>query len=240
MQLTADVPLNTLDFCDAFNVQTIPAIIAEIKFASPSRGRIYHGALDALAIAGEYLAHGASALSILTEPEYFQGNIASIRAVRRAFPTAHILLKDFILSELQVAQALACGANAVLLIVAFLTEQRLRLLYEYALTLGLTPLIEVHDADELKKALALNPRMIGINHRNLNTLEIDLECSTSLIRMIPEGVYCVAESGIERKSHLDMMATRGFNGCLIGSSFMQHDHPGHALQHMISGDDDAG
>ena len=126
IQLTADVPLNTLDFCDAFNVQTIPAIIAEIKFASPSRGRIYHGALDALAIAGEYLAHGASALSILTEPEYFQGNIASIRAVRRAFPTAHILLKDFILSELQVAQALACGANAVLLIVAFLTRSEER------------------------------------------------------------------------------------------------------------------
>lgn len=230
---------NTLDFCDIFKSPTKPTIIAEIKFASPSLKRIYQGTLDPVAIAAEYLAHGASALSILTEPDYFQGNIKFIRAVRDAFPKVHILLKDFILSRKQIAQGLEHGANAVLLIVAFLTPTRLRELYDYAQTLGLTPLIEVHDARELEIALALNPQLIGINHRNLKTLEIDLESSIPLMHKMPDHVYRIAESGLENKSQLNQMATRGFHGFLIGSQFMSHTHPGQALQHMLYGEHDA-
>ncbi|MFI4919326.1 MAG: indole-3-glycerol-phosphate synthase [Legionellales bacterium] len=236
IQIEPDLTPNTLNFCDAFLSSTTPAIIAEIKFASPSRGRIYHGALDPVAIAGDYLSHGASALSILAEPEYFQGNIETIKAVRQAYPNAHILLKDFVLSQAQIAQGLMYGANAVLLIVAFLSPQQLRALYDYALSLGLTPLIEVHDLAELETALTLNPKLIGINHRNLSTLTIDLAVSDTLIKSIPNDVLVVAESGIETKKDLSTMVTRGFDGCLIGSHFMKQEQPGQALQQLLRGD----
>ena len=234
-----DLKPNTLDFCEVFKPSATPAVIAEIKFASPSRGRIYPGSLDAVAIAGAYLASGAAALSILTEPTYFQGSIEYLRAVRDAFPNVPILLKDFVLSQAQITQSLAYGANAVLLIVAFLTEGCLRDLYNYAIALGLTPLIEVHDVDELNRALALNPKMIGINHRNLKTLEIDLDSSRSLIELIPSHIYRIAESGIDSRLQLDQMVARGFNGCLIGSHFMQNAHPGYALERMLLEHDDA-
>lgn len=233
IQIETDLTPNTLSFCDAFQESTTPAIIAEIKFASPSRGRIYHGSLDAVAIAGDYLSHGASALSILTEPEYFQGNIETIRVVRQAYPQSHILLKDFILSRAQIAQGLIYGANAVLLIVAFLSPKLLRTLYDYALSLGLTPLIEVHGLAELESALALNPKLIGINHRNLSTLTIDLGISDILIKSIPKGVFVIAESGIETKEDLDTMTRRGVDGCLIGSHFMKNEFPGQALQQLL-------
>jgi indole-3-glycerol phosphate synthase len=235
MQIAPDLMPNTLDFCDALALQKAtktPAIIAEIKFASPSRGRIYPGNLDPVAIAKDYIFHGASALSILAEPAYFQGNIETIRAVREAFPQVPILLKDFVLSKAQIAQGLAYGANAVLLIVAFLSPEQLRELYEYALSLGLTPLIEVHNAAELEVALALNPKLIGINHRNLSTLTIDLEVSNNLMQSIPDDILVIAESGIETKTDLNMMAARGFDGCLIGSHFMKHEYPGQALQQL--------
>jgi indole-3-glycerol phosphate synthase len=235
IQVEANLRPNTLDFCDIFQPATRPAIIAEIKFASPSRGRIYPGNLDALRIAGDYLSHGASALSILTEPDYFQGNIETIRAVRKAYPTAPILLKDFVLSKAQIAQGLLYGANAVLLIVAFLNPKLLKSLYEYTLSLGLTPLIEVHDAAELKTALELKPKLVGINHRNLSTLAIDLDISERLIQSIPKGIFVIAESGIETKADLNTMVSRGVDGCLIGSSFMQEENPGLALQRLLGG-----
>ena len=233
IQIKTALTPNKLNFCDMFQASTTPAIIAEIKFASPSRGRIYHGSLDAVAIAGDYLSNGAAALSILAEPEYFQGNIETIRAVRKAYPEAHILLKDFILSKAQIAQGLLYGANAVLLIVAFLNPKLLRSLYDYALSLGLTPLIEVHDLAELEIALTLNPKLIGINHRNLTTLNIDLGVSDSLIKSIPKDIFVIAESGIATKADLNTMTKRGVNGCLIGSHFMKNENPGQALQLLL-------
>ncbi|PJD94116.1 MAG: indole-3-glycerol phosphate synthase [Legionella sp.] len=238
IQIEANLMLNTLNFCDIFQSSTIPAIIAEIKFASPSRGRIYQGNLDPVTIASDYLSHGASALSILTEPEYFQGNIESIRAVRQAYPETHILLKDFVLSKAQIAQGLLYGANAVLLIVAFLNPKLLKSLYDYTLSLGLTPLIEVHDLAELEIALALKPKLIGINHRNLSTLTIDLDISDTLIKSIPNDVFVIAESGIETKADLNTMVSRGVDGCLIGSCFMKETYPGHALQQLLEDNDE--
>ena len=140
-----DLKHNDVNFCQIFSVSNDPVIIAEIKFASPSLGRIYYGPLEHTEIAKEYLNNGASALSILAEPNYFSGNIEYTSDVRRTSPQAHILLKDFILTKTQIAQSLEYGANAVLLIVAFLNKQDLVELYKYAVYLGLTPLIEVHD-----------------------------------------------------------------------------------------------
>lgn len=238
IQIEANLIPNTLNFCDIFQSSTSPAIIAEIKFASPSRGRIYQGNLSPVTIAGDYLSHGASALSILTEPEYFQGNIESIRAVRQAYPEAHILLKDFVLSKAQIAQGLLYGANAVLLIVAFLNPTLLKSLYDYTLSLGLTPLIEVHNLAELETALTLKPKLIGINHRDLSTLTIDLGISDTLIKSIPNDVFVIAESGIETKVDLNTMRYRGVDGCLIGSRFMKEKYPGHALQQLLEDSDE--
>lgn len=236
MPIEANVTQNELNFCDLFQSATTPAVIAEIKFASPSHGRIYPGTLDPIAIASEYLANGAKALSIITEPTFFQGTIETVAAVRTAFPTTPILLKDFVLSQQQIAQGLAYGANAVLLIVAFLTVQKLKLLYEYAQSQGLTPLIEVHTAAELEIALALNPKLIGINHRNLNTLSIDLDVSAALIQSIPSDVLVIAESGIQTKADLNTMACRNIHGCLIGSHLMKDPHPGQALKRLLRGE----
>lgn len=227
---------NKLNFYDLFQSPTTPAVIAEIKFASPSHGRIYPGTLDPVAIASEYLANGANALSIVTEPTFFQGTIETVKAVRTAFPTAHILLKDFVLSKQQIAQGLAYGANAVLLIVAFLTAQKLKSLYEYAQSLNLTPLIEVHTVTELETALALNPKLIGINHRNLNTLSIDLDVSETLIKSIPADILVIAESGIQTRTDLNTMACRNIHGCLIGCHFMKDVHPGQALKRLLRGE----
>ena len=236
IEMDTNVTPNTLNFCDIFSSSRTPAIIAEIKFASPSCGRIYQGDLDPVSIACDYLSHGASALSILTEPDYFQGNIETIRAVRQAYPNAHILLKDFVLSKAQIAQGLSYGANAVLLIVAFLSRQQLQSLYDYALSLNLTPLIEVHDLAELEIALTLKPKLIGINHRNLSTLTIDLTISDTLIKSIPNDVFVIAESGIQTQDDLKTMRKRGIDGCLIGSHFMQEKHPGSALQALLGED----
>ncbi len=226
---------NNLDFCQIFSASCDPVIIAEIKFASPSSGKIYNGLLNHIEIATEYLGNGASAFSILAEPNYFLGNIDYIKDVREAHPYAHILLKDFILCKAQIAQGLEFGANAVLLIVAFLREETLIELYEYAVALGLTPIIEVHDLDELERALKLKPKVIGINNRNLTTLQVDLNISRDLIKYIPQDIYAICESGIESRAEIDEMSRLGFSGFLIGSHFMKTDHPGKALQNMLNG-----
>jgi len=227
-------PKNNLDFLSIFNANQAPIIISEIKFASPSSGKIHPGPTAPVAIARQYLEAGASALSVLTEPNYFQGNIDYIRHIREAYPNTHILLKDFILSEAQIKQGLEYGANAVLLIVALLNPQQLNHLYYYALHLGLTPIIEVHNAKELKCALQLRPSVIGINNRNLQTLEINLDTARMLIKQIESGCHVICESGINHAHELAAMTRLGFSGFLIGSHFMQSRAPGQALKQLIS------
>lgn len=226
---------NDLDFCKIFANPLKPAIIAEIKFASPSRGRIYHGKLSHVEIASSYLRNGAAGLSVLAEPHYFEGNIQYIQDIRNTAPKAHILLKDFILSKKQIAQGLMKGANAVLLIVAFLDKENLKTLHQYAIDLGLAPVVEVHDMQELETALSLDPKAIGVNNRNLKTLDINLDTSRLLIQHIPNNVYRICESGIENLSQIKEMHTIGFNGFLIGSSLMKHNDPGRALKAILSG-----
>lgn len=225
---------NTLDFCKIFTATSKPIIISEVKFASPSRGRIYKGQLNHVDIASSYINAGASALSVLAEPDYFKGSIDFIEDIRAAHPKSHILLKDFVLSKKQIAQGLLCGANAVLLIVAFLNEDLLKELYDYSLLLGLTPIIEVHDVLELEQALQLSPHVIGINNRNLQTLEINLDTSRNLIKHIPDDCYVICESGIDNAVQIQEMMNIGFDGFLIGSMLMRHENPGMELQKLIS------
>ncbi len=232
----SSVTPNTLDFCQIFVDSQNPCIIAEVKFASPLHGQIYHGKLDSVAIAEGYLINGASALSVLAEPIYFKGDIQYIEGIKSAFPKAHLLLKDFILSEKQIIQGLMAGVNAVLLIVAFLEKKQLETLYHYAIYLGLTPIIEIHNKQELEIALSLNPKVIGINNRNLQTLEVTLDTSRFLARYIPKDVYVVCESGIKNKTQMREMQALGFHGFLIGSSLMKHKSPGEALKRILLGD----
>ncbi len=231
----SNIKPNSLDFLDLFKNASNPTIIAEIKLASPSHGKIYQGKDDVLKIADDYLRYGASGLSILTEPHYFEGNIEYINKVRKAFPNAHILQKDFILSEIQIAQGLIYGTNAVLLIVAFLEPHQLKNLYNYAIFLGLTPIIEVIDCKELEIALELNPKIIAVNNRNLKTLEINLKTAENLIAYVPKNCYAICASGIENHAQLHEMESLGFDGFLIGSHLMKHKNPGKALQKLIGG-----
>ena len=238
MQVEEIEPKIRPDFCKIFQNDK-PVIISEVKFASPSRGVIYQGNLSPVQIAHEYLHNGASALSVLTEPDYFKGDINYIRQIRASLPDCSMLLKDFVLAPIQIQQAHAAGANAVLLIVGFLDRTLLHELYAYALSLGLTPLIEVHDADELELALSLKPKIIGVNNRNLKTLKIDLETSRTLIKSIPDDIYAVCESGLSTLAEIQSMASLGFDGFLIGSHMMQSDHPGEALGNLLQGASDA-
>jgi indole-3-glycerol phosphate synthase len=224
---------NELDFCNLFSSSEAFKVIAEIKFSSPSSGRIHPLKNNPERIAKEYISHGASALSILTEPHYFDGHIEYIEKVRRLFPEIPILLKDFVLSEKQIRQGIHHGANAILLIAAFLEKNELNELYHCALDLGATPLIEIHNEKDLNSALELSPKLIGINNRNLKTLEVDLNISRKLISKVPNGVYTLCESGLKSREELRAMSSLGFDGFLMGSRLMRKEHPGEELQTLI-------
>lgn len=227
---------NQIDFCAIFDneLNKQPVVIAEIKFASPSRGKIYPGNLNCTEIAQSYINNQASALSVLTEPHFFKGDMNNIKKIRQRFSDFPILCKDFILSTKQIDHALLAGANAILLIVAFLTKDQLKILYDYAISLNLTPIIEIHDEDELKQALPLTPQIIGINNRNLNTLNINLNISRTLIKKIPDSIFALCESGIQ--THIDIleMIQLGFDGFLIGTQFMRSENPGLVLDQLLN------
>ena len=220
------------NFLSIFSQHLCP-IIAEIKFASPSAGVIFEHA-TALQVAQQYLDNGAAALSILTEPEYFKGDMAYLQEVRSQFPEALLLMKDFFLSEAQLLQARVSGADAILLIVAFLSPATLEFLYHKALELNLTPLIEVHSAQELTTALTLKPKLIGINNRDLRNLKINLSHSDTLIAQVPKGVIAISESGITEPQQLQHLQQLGFQGFLIGSHFMKTGTPGMALRNLLN------
>ena len=226
--------INTLDFCDIFKDTLPPVIISEIKFASPSRGLIYNGSLSHVEITSEYLDAGSAAISVLVEPEYFQGNINYIKDIRKQYTKSHILMKDFVLNKKQIDQGILYGANAILLIVAFLEENTLKELYDYSLHLGLTSIIEVHNIQELEKALRLRPSVIGVNNRNLQSLDINLNTSRELIKHIPDNCYKICESGIDNPLQIQEMLSLGFNGFLIGSFLMNNSNPGFKLKKLIN------
>ena len=208
-------------------------ILSEIKFASPSEGEIAPG-LDPVKVAGEYLANGARALSILTEPEFFRGSLRYLAAVRARYGEARLLMKDFFLDEYQLLQARATGADAILLIVAMLDDAELARLHGQTTALGLTPLVEVHDEAELARAAKLGARLIGVNNRDLKTLKVSLETSVRLRPLAPRGATLITESGLNTAADLRRLAGLGFQGFLIGTSFMRTGTPGAALARLLA------
>ncbi|RXJ96145.1 indole-3-glycerol phosphate synthase [Malaciobacter molluscorum] len=194
-------------------------IIAEVKKASPSKGIIKED-FDPIAIAQEYSNNGANAISVLTEPHYFKGNLEYLTQIRRYAPTP-LLRKDFIVDKYQIVEALVYGADFILLIAKALSTKELKELYEYALHLGLEVLFEIHDKEDLTKAMKCGANIIGINHRNLDTFEMDMELCDKLIPMIPNGKIIVAESGVSNTETIKRLSSIGADAFLIGEHFMR-------------------
>ncbi len=210
-----------------------PAIIAEIKKASPSAGLIADEFQPA-AIAARYEAAGAAALSVLTDRQFFQGSLDDLSRAREA-TRLPVLRKDFTLDRYHLVEAASSGADAVLLIVAALTGDELSELLEAARDLELEPLVEVHDERELDQALEAGADFVGVNNRNLKTLEVSLDTSIRLAERIPSRVVAISESGIRSPEDIHRLTEAGYGGFLIGESLMKQPDPGQALSRMIQG-----
>ncbi|MCT7553676.1 indole-3-glycerol phosphate synthase TrpC [Aliarcobacter butzleri] len=194
-------------------------IIAEVKKASPSKGIIKED-FNPLEIALEYSQNGANAISVLTEPHYFKGNLEYLSTIKNSVSTP-LLRKDFIVDKYQIAEALLYGADFILLIAKALNEKELKELYEYAKSLDLEVLVEIHDNEDLTKALNSNATIIGINHRNLGTFEMDMALCDKLIPLIPKDKIIVAESGVSDTEVIKRLHKVGADAFLIGEHFMR-------------------
>ena len=207
------------------------AVIAEIKKASPSKGVIREN-FDPAEIARSYARGGAACLSVLTDIDFFQGD-AQYLIEARAVCELPVIRKDFIIDQYQVYEARAMGADCILLIVAALGDATLMELYGLARHLDMDVLIEVHDKEELQRALQLSPDMIGINNRDLRTFDVTLQTTLDLLGHIPEGVLVVTESGILSKSDVQLMRDNQVNAFLVGEAFMRAESPGQALEDIF-------
>jgi indole-3-glycerol phosphate synthase len=208
-------------------------VIAECKRRSPSRG-VLRPEYDPVAIAHAYARAGAAAISVLTEPTFFDGSLEHLAAVRAAVDVP-VLRKDFIVSEYQLFEARAAGADAVLLIVAALDIPHLKALAAQAAALGLDALVEIHDVDELAVALDIGARIVGVNNRNLRTLEVDVTASETAIARMPPDVVAVSESGLRSSDDLARLRLRGYRAFLVGERLMTVPDPGRALHELLAG-----
>jgi indole-3-glycerol phosphate synthase len=214
------------------------AIIAEIKKASPSRGlltREFHPAL----LANAYEQGGAACLSVLTDHDYFQGSLHDLEAARAA-SAIPVLRKDFTIDRVQIFQAAAHGADAILLIAAILSSEELRGFRELANSLHLAALVEVHNPEELAKAVDSGADLIGVNNRNLETFEVSLDTSLRLSYLMPANAVRVSESGIHTKTDVDLLRGAGFHAFLVGESLMKSHDPARALRELTGRSHDSG
>ncbi len=209
-----------------------PAVIAEIKRRSPSAGPLPGAGLDIIRRARAYRQGGAAAISVLCDREFFGGSLADLARVAAAVDLP-VLCKDFVIDPLQVYQARLAGAAGVLLIVAALSPRRLGLLFRLSREVGLTPLLEVHHRRQLERALALAPRLVGINNRDLASMRVDIETSLRLRPLVPAGITVVAESGISRAGHIRRLHRGGLDAFLIGTALMGPTHPRAVLRSLI-------
>jgi indole-3-glycerol phosphate synthase len=203
------------------------AIIAEFKRHSPSAGAIQAGA-DPVALARLYQAGGAAAMSVLTEPEHFKGSLEDLRRVAAAVALP-LLRKDFAVDRHQVYEAALAGAEAVLVIIAGLSDAEALKLLDAAYQVHLDALVEVHTAEELQRAAALGARLIGVNNRNLKTLQVDLETSLRLADLAPGDATLVAESGLRTRADIERLQSAGYRAFLIGETLMRAADPQAAL-----------
>jgi len=211
-----------------------PAIIAEIKKASPSKGVLVTQDFDPGAIACDYQAGGAAALSVVTDEKFFQGSFDDLDIARGAVRLP-VLRKDFIFDEYHVAESAARCADAILLLAAILPAPRLRQLREYAGRFGLAALVEVHDETELATALESGAHLVGVNNRNLHTFEVNLETSLRLAPRIPTGIVKVSESGIRSAEDICRLQQAGFQAFLVGEHLMRSKDRRQALQNLFPG-----
>jgi indole-3-glycerol phosphate synthase len=210
-----------------------PAIIAEVKKASPSKG-VFVEDFRPVEIASQYATGGAAAISVLTDEEFFQGSLHDLEAVR-ATVSLPVLRKDFTVHEVHVHQAAAHGADAILLIAAVLSADEMRSLRELAAGYQMDAIVEVHSADELEKALDSDPAIIGVNNRNLHNFEVSLETSLRLAEKIPAGVFRISESGIHTHSDLALLREAGYGAFLVGEHLMRSGDAGAALAALRNG-----
>ncbi len=208
-----------------------PAVIAEIKKASPSKG-IIRADFNPAEIAKSYEKGGAACLSVLTDEQYFQGSAAYLKQARAACKLP-VLRKDFMIDPYQVYEARAMGADCILLIVAALELAQMRELELTAHNLGMAVLVEVHDADELELALQLETPLLGINNRNLRTFDVTLQTTLDLLEKTPEDRFVVTESGIFTPEDVALMRSHNVNGFLVGEAFMRQDDPGAELTRVF-------
>lgn len=208
-----------------------PAIIAEVKKASPSKGIIREN-FDPVAIGQDYAMNGAACLSVLTDKEYFQGSEVYLQMVRERCPLP-VLRKDFMIDPYQVFEARALGADCILLIVAALEDAPMHELANTAKELGMDVLVEVHDADELQRALTLDTSLIGINNRNLRTFETSLQTTLDLKEHIPQDRIIITESGIHTTEDVKLMTDNGIFAFLVGEAFMRAPSPGQKMRELF-------
>jgi indole-3-glycerol phosphate synthase len=223
--------VKTRSFYDALDRSDRLNLIAEMKKSSPSKG-ILREEYDPVEIAIDYESHGAAAISILTEEDYFQGTLEHIRRVR-PIVSRPLLRKDFIFDPCQIYETAAAGADAVLLIAAILDATMLTNLIGLAEEVGLDSLVEVHDLHELNTAVGCRARIIGINNRDLTTLKVDLHTTLQLAPHVPDAAILVSESGIQTADDIRMLRDVGCDAFLIGEAFMKSDRPGRALRELI-------
>lgn len=232
MAADADKPRGFVHALTQRMEQCKPAVIAEIKKASPSKG-VIRADFAPRALAESYQAGGATCLSVLTDVDFFQGADEYLQQARAA-TNLPVIRKDFLVDEYQVVESRAMGADCVLLIVAALDAAQLVDLNQQAHELGLDVLVEVHNRDELELALRLPNRLIGINNRNLHTFEVTLDTTFELLEAIPQDRFVVTESGIVTQADVQQMYERGVYGFLVGESFMRADDPGAKLAEFFS------
>lgn len=207
-------------------------VIAEVKKASPSKG-VLRESFDPAAIGASYARHGAACLSVLTDERFFQGHAAFLHQAREACALP-VLRKDFIVDDYQVFESRAMGADCILLIAACLSDAQMAGLEACAASLGMDVLVEVHDAAELDRALALRTPLVGINNRNLRTFEVSLDTTLELMARVPAQRLLVTESGILGRADVQRMRRAGVHAFLVGEAFMRADDPGAALAELFA------
>jgi len=235
MRSDAESRVLTRDFVAALRDKIAagqPAVIAEIKKASPSKGVLRADFIPA-DIAQAYAEHGAACLSVLTDQQFFQGGIDYLKQARASCQLP-VLRKDFMVDAYQIYESRACGADAVLLIAAILDDAQMKDFEAIARSLDMAVLVEVHDAFELARALKLKTPLIGINNRNLKTFEVSLDTTLALMRELPADRLLVCESGIQTRDDVLRLGAAGVNAFLVGEAFMRAPDPGAALAELFA------
>ncbi|MCX7242728.1 MAG: indole-3-glycerol phosphate synthase TrpC [Polaromonas sp.] len=235
MRADAESRVLTRDFVGAMRVKIaagLPAVIAEVKKASPSKGVLRADFIPA-DIAQSYAEHGAACLSVLTDQQFFQGSVDYLKQARASCDLP-VLRKDFMVDPYQVYEARAMGADCILLIAACLDDAQMQSLEALAMSLDMAVLVEVHDGAELQRALQLKTPLLGINNRNLKTFEVSLDTTLGLLKDVHAGHLLVTESGISTVADVQRMRSAGVQAFLVGEVFMRADEPGQALAALFA------